>query len=80
MVAADCGQPMERPMQRPNDLSRSRVNFEQEATLIVVIEMGQASWLVASIVLEIERPLGPVSHGNNFSIEVGQRTAASAAE
>jgi transposase len=42
-------------MQRPNDLSRSLVNLEQDATLIAVIEMGQSSWLVAGIVPGIER-------------------------
>jgi hypothetical protein len=34
-------------MPQPNDLSRSLVIFEQDATLIAVIEMGQSSWLAA---------------------------------
>ena len=38
-----------------NDLSRSLVALEQDATLIVVIEMGQSSWLVAGVVPGIER-------------------------
>lgn len=38
-----------------NDLSRSLVALEQDATLIAVIEMGQSSWLVAGIVPGIER-------------------------
>jgi len=46
---------MERPMSQPNDLSRSLVALEQDATLIAVIEMSQASWLVAGIVPGIER-------------------------
>src|SRR5436853_961705 len=46
---------MERPMPQPNDLSRSLFSLEQDATLIAVIEMGQASWLVAGIVPGIER-------------------------
>jgi transposase len=46
---------MERPMAQLNDLSRSLVAFEQDATLIAVIEMGQSSWLVAGIVPGIER-------------------------
>src|ERR1700704_212589 len=50
-----CNQPMERPMPQPNDLSRSAFALEQDATLIAVIEMGQASWLVAGIVPGIER-------------------------
>jgi transposase len=50
-----CNQPMERPMAQLNDLSRSLVALEQDATLIAVIEMGQSSWLVAGIVPGIER-------------------------
>ena len=42
-------------MPQPNDLSRSLVTFEQDATLITVIEMGQSSWLVAGIVPGVER-------------------------
>jgi len=38
-----------------NDLSRSLVALEQDATLIAVIEMGLSSWLVAGIVPGIER-------------------------
>jgi hypothetical protein len=45
----------ERPMPHLNDLSRSLVILEQDATLIAVIEMGQASWLVAGIVPGVER-------------------------
>jgi transposase len=41
---------MERPMPRPNDLSRSLVALDQDASVIAVIEMSQASWLVAGIV------------------------------
>jgi transposase len=46
---------MERPMPELNDLSRSLVALEQDATLIAVIEMGLSSWLVAGIVPGIER-------------------------
>ena len=42
-------------MPHPNDLSRSLVALEQDATLIAVIEMGQASWLIAGIVPGLER-------------------------
>ena len=42
-------------MPQSNDLSRSLVALEQDATLIAVIEMSQASWLVAGIVPGIER-------------------------
>ena len=42
-------------MPKLNDLSRSLVTLEQNATLIAVIEMGQSSWLVAGIVPGVER-------------------------
>ena len=42
-------------MPQQNDLSRSLVILEQDATLISVIEMGQSSWLVAGIVPGVER-------------------------
>jgi transposase len=42
---------MERLMPQPNDLSRSLIALDQDSTLVAVIEMGQASWLVAAIVL-----------------------------
>src|SRR3954470_7458991 len=47
---------MERPMaQQLDDLSRSLTPLEQDSTIIAVIEMSQASWLVAGIVPGIER-------------------------
>jgi hypothetical protein len=45
----------ERPMRQLNDLSRSLVTLEQDATLIAVIEMSLSSWLVAGIVPGVER-------------------------
>ena len=42
-------------MPQLNDLSRSLITLEQDATLIAVIEMGQSSWLVAGIVPGVER-------------------------
>jgi transposase len=54
---------MERPMSQPNDLSRSLAVLEQDSTLIAIIEMSQASWLVAGIIPGVERhpskKLGP---------------------
>src|SRR5690349_17142710 len=48
--------PMERPMpQQLDDLSRSLTPLQQDRTIMVVIEMSQASWLVAGIVPGIER-------------------------
>jgi len=46
---------MEHSMQKLNDLSRSFNLFEPDGTLIAVIEMSQASWLVAGIVPGVER-------------------------
>src|ERR1700681_4236042 len=46
--------PMERPMQR-NDLSRSLVAFDQNSTLVSVVELSLKSWLVAGLVPGVER-------------------------
>src|SRR5882724_3340367 len=49
-------------MANQNDLSRSLVAFEQDNTIIAVIEMSLNSWLVAGIVPGIERrPLKKLS-------------------
>jgi len=42
-------------MPRPNDLSRSLVPFDQDATLVAVIELSQSSWLIAGTVPGVER-------------------------
>jgi transposase len=42
-------------MPQPNDLSRPLTALDQDSTLIAVIEMSQASWLVGAIVPGIER-------------------------
>jgi transposase len=42
-------------MLQSNDLSRSFTALSQHSTLIVVIEMGQSSWLVAGMVPGIVR-------------------------
>ena len=42
-------------MVRVNDLSRSVVAFEHSTTLVVVVEMGAKSWLVAGTVPGVER-------------------------
>jgi transposase len=42
-------------MAKQNDLSRSLIAFEQNDTLIAVIEMSLNSWLVAGIVPAVER-------------------------
>jgi transposase len=45
----------ERPMSKPDDLSRSFASFEQSSTLVAVIEMSLSTWLVAGIVPGLER-------------------------
>ena len=42
-------------MPQCNDLSRSVVAFQQDNTLVAVVELSQASWLVAGIVPAVER-------------------------
>jgi hypothetical protein len=43
------------PMTQVNDLSRSLIAFEQNSTMVVVLEMSQSSWLAAGVVPGIER-------------------------
>ena len=46
---------MEVRMPQSDDLSRSLVPFQQDATLVAVIEMSQSSWLVAATVPGVDR-------------------------
>src|SRR3954447_7375174 len=46
---------MECAMPQRNDLSRCLAAFEQDSTVVAVVEMSQSSWLVAGIVPGIER-------------------------
>src|SRR4051794_4660382 len=48
-------EPRECPMPQANDLSRCLLTLEQDSTLIAVVELSQASWLVAGIVPAVER-------------------------
>src|SRR4051795_11669975 len=48
-------EPTECPMPQANDLSRCLLTLEQGSTLIAVVELSQASWLVAGIVPAVER-------------------------
>jgi transposase len=45
---------MERPMQR-NDLSKSLVAFEQNSTLVAVIELSLKSWVIGGLVPGLDR-------------------------
>src|SRR5215469_14336799 len=50
-------------MPKPNDLSRSPVALDDNTTLIAVIEMGLASWLIAGRVPGVNRrPLRKLRH------------------
>src|SRR5438552_12579254 len=46
---------MESPMSQPFDASRSLTAFEQDTTLVAVIEMSQSKWLVAAVIPGVER-------------------------
>ena len=46
---------MEIPMAQVEDLSRSLVTFDQQSTLVVIVEMSQTSWLVAGTVPGLDR-------------------------
>jgi transposase len=62
------------PMPKPNDLSRSLTAFEQDSTLLVVIEMSQASWLVAGIVPGVDRePLKKLEPDGDALLRLLQR-------
>jgi len=66
-------------MPQPNDLSRSLVALEQDSTLIAVIEMGQASWLVAGIVPGVNRhPLKKIATDQEQLLQVLRRWAKEA--
>jgi transposase len=61
-------------MPKLNDLSRSLTAFEQDSTLIVVIEMSQASWLVAGIVPGVDRePLKKLEPNGDALLRLLQR-------
>ena len=42
-------------MTQVDDLSRSLVTFDQETSLIVVVEMSQSSWLAAGMIPGVDR-------------------------
>src|ERR1700756_3391186 len=47
--------PKECPMPQSNDLSRSLAALNQDSTLVIVIEMGQSSWLVRGMIPGVGR-------------------------
>ncbi len=73
-------QPTEPPMPQPNDLSRSRVPFEQDATIVAVVEMSHSSWLVAAIVPGLGRhPLKKVEPDREALLRLLERWRGEAA-
>src|SRR5689334_15752985 len=65
---------MECPMPQTNDLSRSIVPFEQASTLVAVVEMSKANWLVAATVPGIERqPLKKIEPDETALLQLLQR-------
>src|SRR5271157_4565015 len=69
-----CNRPMERVMPQPDDLSRSVAALDQDSTLIAVIEMGQASWLVAGIVPGVHRhPLKKIAADQDLLLQILRR-------
>ena len=61
-------------MPQPNDLGRSLVALDQDSTLVAVIEMGQASWLIAAIVPGLNRhPLKKIATDEEQLLQVLRR-------
>ena len=68
-------------MPQQDDLSRSLVTLDQASTLIAVIEMSQASWLVAAIVPGIDRhPLKKIAADEADLLALLRRWQAEAAK
>ncbi len=60
--------------QTPNDLSRSLTALEQTATLVAVVEMSQASWLVAGMIPGLGRqPLKKIAPNEAALLSLLQR-------
>src|SRR3954467_3816525 len=67
-------QPMECPMPRRDDLSRSLTAFQQDSTLVAVVELSRSSWLVAGIVPGIGRhPLKKLAPDEEALLRLLQR-------
>jgi transposase len=68
-------------MSQPNVLNKSVTALEQHNTVIAVIEMGQASWLVAGIVPGLERqPLKKLGSDEQALLQLLQRWRNEAAQ
>ena len=78
--AARCGiivalnQPMECPMPKSNDLSKSLVALDENSTLIAVVDMSQSSWLVVGRLPGVERhPLKKLGASEDALLALLQR-------
>lgn len=61
-------------MPQVNDLSRSFVALDQDSTIIAVIEMGLASWLVAGVVPGVRRhPLKKIAPDQELLLQLLRR-------
>ena len=67
-------QPMGCPMPQRDDLSRSLAAFQQDSTLVAVVELSRSSWLVAGIVPGLERhPLKKLDPDEEALLQLLQR-------
>jgi len=73
-------QPMDvPPMTQVDDLSRSLAAFDQNTSLVVVVEMSEASWLVAGLVPGVDRqPLKKLEPDPNALLRLLERWQAEA--
>ena len=68
-------------MLQPFDASKSLTAFEQDSTVIAVIEMSQSKWLVAAVVPGIERqPLKKIEANEETLLKVLHRWRAEAGQ
>src|SRR5947208_1069668 len=74
-------QPMECPMPQRDDLSRSLTAFQQDGTLVAVVELSRSSWLVAGLVPGIGRhPLKKLAPDEEALLRLLHRWRDEAAE
>jgi hypothetical protein len=67
------------PMTQVDDLSRSLAAFDQNTSLVVVVEMSEASWLVAGLVAGLDRqPLKKLEPDPNALLRLLERWQAEA--
>jgi transposase len=68
-------------MLQPFDASKSLIAFEQDSTVIAVIEMSQSKWLVAAVVPGIERqPLKKIQANEEALLKLLHRWRAEAGQ